>query len=161
MDDFNIVWCALWSDYFMAQHQRDTENVVFRVPTNLAEDFLFYLAEMLGEEKTGYFINDEKTFVSVKLTPQEIEKVTDWILDFNSSTRKPSGLVMPDLYLGDDKIRGTTVNVYCHLIGQVIAYMLKNQSAGRDKLAKWAAENFMLFYAQAYSEALRAKATAE
>lgn len=161
MDNFNIVWCALWSDYFMAQHQRDTENLWFKVPTDLASDFLSYLASIVDDEKAGYFVNDDNDFVSVELTSQEIEKVTDWILDFNFSTRKPSGLAMPDFYLDEDKIRGTTVNVYCNIITQVIAYMLKHQSAGRDKVATWAAENFMLFYAQAYGEAIKAKATVE
>lgn len=161
MDSFNIIWCTLWSDYFMAQHQRDTENVIFNAPTNLAEDFLFYLAQMLGEEKTGRYTTDEKTFVSVKLTREEVEKITDWIIDFNFSTRKPLGLMMPDLYLDEEKIRDTTVNVYCHTIAQFIGYMLEKQSVGRDKIAKWAAENFLLFYAKAYSEALMAKAAAK
>ena len=157
MDDFDIVRCALWSDHFMSLHQRDTTRAVFRVGTILADDFLLFLAQVLDEEKTGYFINAEKLFLSVELTPQEVEQITDWILDFNFSIRKPSGLVMPDLYLDEEKIRATTVNVYCHFIEDVIAYMLKHESAGRDKLAKWAAENFMLFYAQAYGAAIKAK----
>lgn len=161
MDNFNIIWCTLWSDYFMAKHQLDTENLIFDVPTSLATDFLFYFHNLLGEEKSGYYKSNEQEFVSVRLTNEEVERITDWILDFNFSTRKPFGLAMPDFFLDEDKIRGTTVNVYCNIITQVIAYMLKHQSAGRDKIAKWAAENFMLFYAQAYGEAITAKAAVE
>jgi len=161
MDSFNIIWCTLWSDYFMVQHQRDTESGIFTAPVNLAEDFLFYFHNLLGEKKTGYYSSDEKTFVSVKLRHEEVEKITDWILNFNFSTRKPLGLIMPDLYLDEDKIRDTTVDVYCQIIAQFIGYLLENQSVGRDKIAKWAADNFMSFYANAYSEALRAKVAAQ
>ena len=116
---------------------------------------------MLGEEKQAYYTNDEKSHISVRLTHEEIEKITDWILDFNFSTRKPLGLPMPDFYLDEEEIRKTTVSAYSRVISKVILYMLEHQNVGRDNIAKWAAENFMLFYAEAHSEALMAKATAK
>jgi hypothetical protein len=104
MDSYNIIWCTLWSDYFMAQHQFDPESNRFSVPVKVAADFLFYLSEMLGEEKQGYYANNEEKFVAVELATDEIEKITDWIVDFNFATRKPLGFVMPDLYLDEEEI---------------------------------------------------------
>lgn len=157
MDKFNIVWCTLWADFFMTQHQYDTESTSFNAPVNVASDFLFFLSEMLGHKKNAYYANQEKTFVRVELTENEIEKITDWIVDFNFSTRKPLGLVMPDLYLEEEKIAGDTVNIYCHRIAEFIAYMIKNQEQGRDKVADWAVNSFMQIYAKAYGEALQAR----
>jgi hypothetical protein len=144
----------------MVQHQYDTESEFFDAPVDVATDFLFFLSEMLGEEKQAYYTNDEKSHVSVKLTHDEIERITDWIMDFNFSNRKPLGLPLPDIYLDEEEIRKTTVDVYSHTISKFILYMLEHQNLGRDNVAKWAAENFMLFYARAYSEALKAQATA-
>ena len=45
MDNFNITWSALWSDFFMLQYQHDTEREVFDAPVYVATDFLFYLSE--------------------------------------------------------------------------------------------------------------------
>ncbi|MBZ1350596.1 hypothetical protein KZZ10_08040 [Alcaligenaceae bacterium LF4-65] len=157
MDSFNIIWCTLWSDYFMTQHQYDDENRRFNVPVAVAADFLFFLSEMLGQQKTGYYSDDEQKFVSVELSDEDVDKLTDWILDFNFSTRKPLGLTMPDLYLDEEKILVSTVNVYCHRIAEFLAYMIENQSKGRDEVAEWATKNFLLIYAKAYADALKAK----
>lgn len=158
MDSFNIIWCTLWSDFFMAQHQFDTESDRFIVSLEVAPDFQFFLSGILAYEKPAYYANEEKTVARVTITAEEIEKITDWIIEFNLSTRVPNGLMMPDLYLDAEKIEVTTVNIYCNTISDFIAYMLKNQNLGRDRIAKWAAENFMLIYAKAYSEALQAQA---
>lgn len=160
MDSYNIIWCTLWSDYFMTQHQYATDNKRFSVPERVTADFLFFLSEVLGVEKNGYYADDEKKFVTVELSEGDIEKLTDWIVDFNFSTRKPLGLVMPDLYLDDEKIIATTVNVYCHRISEFIAYINKNQDQGREKIAEWAAKNFITIYAKAYADALQAKTAA-
>ncbi len=157
MDRYNIIWCTLWSDYFMTQHQYDPEAKRFNVPVKVAADFLFFLSEILGEEKKGYHANDEEKFVTVELSGKDIEKLTDWIVNFNFSTRKPLGLVMPDLYLDEEKITATTVNVYCHRVSEFIAYMNENQDRGRDEIAEWAAKNFIAIYSNAYAEALKAK----
>jgi len=159
MDSFNIIWCALWSDYFMTQHQHDDESRTFNVPTDVAADFLFFLSEMLGHQKIGHYSDDQQKFVSVELTDEEIKKLTDWILDFNFSTRNPLGLAMPDLYLDEEKILESTVNVYCQRIAEFIAYMIENQDQGREKIAEWATKNFLLIYARAYADALNAKAS--
>ena len=157
MDSFNIVWCTLWSDYFMTQHQFDTENDVFNVPTELANDFLFYLAEILRVEKKGYFIYDHQETVSVKLSEEEVERLTDWIMDFNFSTRKPIGIPMPDLYLDEESIRPSTVNAYCHRISEFLTYILKNQNLGREKIGEWAMQNILAIYSRAYRDALEEK----
>ncbi len=159
MDSYNIIWCTLWADYFMAQHQYNPEADRFNVPVKVAADFLFFLSEMLGDEKNGYYASEEKKFVTVQLSVEEIEKLTDWIIDFNHSTRKPLGLIMPDLYLEEEKIAATTVNVYCHRIVEFIAHMNENQDRGRDEVAEWAAKNFISIYMKAYADALQAKAT--
>jgi hypothetical protein len=157
MDKFNVIWCTLWSDYFMTQHQFDNGNHSFNAPVSVASDFLFFLSELLGYKKEAHYANSEKTFVTIKLTDDEIEKITDWIVDFNFSTRKPFGLMMPDLYLDEEKIAGDTVNIYCHRIAEFIAHIINNQNTGRDKIADWALGNFMAIYAKAYSEALQEK----
>jgi hypothetical protein len=158
MDGFNIIWCTLWADFFMAQHQFNTESDRFIISVEVVSDFQFFLSGILGYEKKAYYANEEETVARIKITAEEIEKITDWIVDFNLSTRVPNGLMMPDLYLDEEKIEVATVNIYCNTISDFIAYMLKNQNLGRDKIAKWAAENFMLIYAKAYSEALQAQA---
>ena len=157
MDNFNIIRCTLWSDYFMTQHQYDDENRRFNVPVVVAEDFLFYLSETLGELKNGYYSDNEQKFVSVEMTDEDVDKLTDWILEFNYSTRKHLDLTMPDLYLDEEKILVSTVNVYCHRIAEFLAYMIENQSKGRDEVAEWATKNFLLIYAKAYADALKAK----
>ena len=60
MDVFNLVWCALWSDLFMVQHQYNMENDVVNVPTEIASDFLFFLSEILQVEKNGYHLYDDE-----------------------------------------------------------------------------------------------------
>jgi hypothetical protein len=66
---------------------------------------------------------------------------------------------MPDLYLDEEKILESTVNVYCQRIAEFIAYMIENQVQGREKIAEWATKNFLLIYARAYADALNAKAS--
>jgi len=51
----------------------------------------------------------------------------------------------------------STVNVYCHIIADFLAYMIEHQDQGREKIAEWATKNFLLIYARAYAEALKAK----
>jgi len=157
MDVFNLVWCALWSDLFMVQHQYDMENDVFNVPTEIASDFLFFLSEVLQLEKKGYHLYDDEDTVSVKLSTDEIDTLTDWISNFNHSLRSQSSLPMPDFYLDEENIRPTTVNAYCQRISEFIAYILKNQSIGREKIGGWAMENFVAIYSKAYSDALLGK----
>ena len=157
MDSFNIIWCTLWSDYFMTQRQYDDESRHFNVPVAVAADFLFFLSEMLGQQKTGYYSDDEQKFVSLELSDEDVDKLTNWILDFNFSTRKPLGLPMPDLYLDGEEILSSTVSIYCQWITEFISHMIKNQDQGREEVAEWASKNFLLFYARAYSDALKAK----
>lgn len=154
MDKFNVVWCTVWSDFFMAQHQYDTDSLTFQVTTDGAADFLFYLHNLLGHEKNGHYIDDDKQFVAVKLTPEEVEKITDWIMNFNLTVRKPVGIPMPDFYLDEEKIEKSTVNVYCHRFVEFILYILKKQHIGRDEIADWALKNIMNIYMKAYSDAL-------
>jgi hypothetical protein len=78
---------------------------------------------MLGQQKTGYYSDDEQKFVSVELSDEDVDKLTDWILAFNSSTRKPLGLMMPDLYLDDEEILSSTVSIYCQWITEFISQM--------------------------------------
>jgi hypothetical protein len=35
--------------------------------------------------------------------------------------------------------------------------MIENQIKGRDEVAEWATKNFLLIYAKAYADALKAK----
>ena len=157
MDKFNVIWCTLWSDYFMAQHQYDKDSLDFQVSSDAASDFLFYLSELLGYKKDWFYSDEEKDFVFVTLTEEEIEKITDLIIDFNFYNRKSVGLGLPDLYLDEEKIALSTVNIYCQTISDFVLYMLKHQHVGRDEIADWAAQNFMPIYVQAHTESLRLK----
>ena len=51
MDSFNIIWCTLWSDYFMTQYQYDDESRHFNVPVAVAADFLFFYLRCLDNKK--------------------------------------------------------------------------------------------------------------
>lgn len=158
MDAFNVVLFSYFSDYFMVQHQFDTKKTVFIIPENLASVFTYYLSASLGEKSNwNCTIDDNTQIVSFHLTSAEIEKVTDWILNFNSATRNQLGLAMPVFYLDEDKIRGTTVDVYCSMISQMITYILSKENSGRDRIANWAIDNFMTFYGQTIGEAIKAK----
>ena len=64
---------------------------------------------------------------------------------------------MPDLYLDDEEILSSTVSIYCQWITEFISQMIKNQDQGREEVAEWASKNFLLFYARAYADALKAK----
>ena len=160
MDKFNVIWCALWSDYFMTQHQYDKDSLDFQVTSEVAADFLFYLQELLGYKKEGFYSEEEKDFVFVTLSKDEIEKITDWILDFNFSVRKPTGLELPDLYLDEENIAISTVNVYCQTISDFILYMINNQHVGRNEIAEWASQNFTGIYLQAQTESIKLKSAA-
>ena len=155
MDSFNVIWCTLWSDYIMAIHQYDTESNTFTVPTDVASDFLFFLSEILGAKKSAHYLDDSKEAVMVRLDGAEIDALTDWIMGFNFTTRKPSGLPMPDLYLGEEKIRNTTVNSYCGHIADFLLTMVTNQNQGRDNVAQWARSNFESIYKVAHLDALQ------
>ena len=157
MDKFNVIWCALWSDYFMTQHQYDKDSVDFQVTSAAAADFLFYLKELLGYKKDGFYSDEEKDFVFVTLSNDEIEKITDWIIEFNFALRRPANLMLPDLYLGEEKIALSTVNVYCQTISDFILCMINNQQIGRNEIADWATQNFAGFYLQAQSESIKLK----
>ena len=157
MDNFNIIWLTLWSDCFMTQYQHDLESKKFIVPVKVATDFLFYLSEMLGYKKEAHYDDEEKEFVAVELSADEIEGITSWIIDFNHSTRKPLGLIMPDLYLDEETISLETAILYWNRTTDFLAYMIENQNKGRDEVAKWAMDNFNPFYLNVYSEALKAK----
>jgi hypothetical protein len=155
MDGFNVIWCTLWSDYIMAIHQCDTENDAFNVPADVASDFLFFLSEVLRAKKRAYYLDDSKQAVVVRLDKSEIDALTDWIMNFNFSTRKPAGLPMPDLYLGEEKIKKTTVISYCSHISDFIFTMVTNQKNGRDNVAQWAWSNFEYTYREAHRDALQ------
>jgi hypothetical protein len=157
MDAFNVVLISYWSDYFMIQHQYDTSKTAFIVPKKLTKDFTDYLSIPLGQKSKWNCTIDKREIVSVHLTTEEVEKITDWILNFNFSTRNQLGLVMPVFHLDEDKIRITTVNVYCSMISQIISYILDKESVGRDKVATWAIDNFVLFYGKTIGEAIKAK----
>ena len=155
MDKFNLIWCTLWSDYIMAIHQYDTKNDAFNVPADVASDFLFFLTEVLGVKKSAHYLDDSKQAVTVRLEKSEIDALTDWIMGFNFSTRKPAGLPMPDLYLKEEKIRNTTVMSYCSHISEFILTMITNQEKGRDDVAQWAWFNFESTYKVAHQDALQ------
>lgn len=155
MDSFNVIWCTLWSDYIMAIHQYDTKNDAFSVPTDVASDFLFFLSEILGAKKSARYLDDSKEVVVVRLDESEIDALTDWIMSFNFTTRKPAGRPMPDLYLGEEKIRKTTVNAYCSHIADFLLTMVTNQNKGRDNVAQWARSNFESTYKAAHHDALQ------
>jgi len=137
----------------MTIHQYDTKKDTFNVPTDVASDFLFFLSEILGAKKNAYYLNDAKDTVVVQLEEAEIEELTDWIMNFNLTTRKPAGLIMPDLYLDEEKIRSTTVTAYCSHIAEFIYYMITKQNLGREKIGQWAASNFTAIYMKADSKA--------
>jgi hypothetical protein len=139
----------------MTIHQYDTENDAFNVPTDLASDYLFFLSEVLGINKSAHYLDDSKQAVVIRLNESEIDVLTDWIMNFNFSTRKPAGLPMPDLYLGEEKIRNTTVIAYCSHISDFILTMVENQKKGRDNVAQWAWSNFESTYKEARSDALQ------
>lgn len=141
----------------MTQHQYDLESKKFKVPVKVATDFLFYLSEMLGYQKEAHYDDGEKKIVAVEMSSDEIERITNWIIDFNHSTRKPLGLTMPDLYLDEETISLETVSLYWNRTTDFLAYMVENQDKGRDEVAKWAMDNFNPFYLNVYSEALEAK----
>ena len=157
MDKFNVIWCALWSDYIMTIHQYDPETEYFSVTTDVAQDFLFFLSEILGIKKDAYLSENSKDVAVVGISKEEMDRLIDWILDFNSKIRKPAGLPMPDLYLDEEKILDSTVIIYCNLISGLIYQMLTHQNEVREKVADWAAENFSSFYMRAYAEALQEK----
>jgi hypothetical protein len=139
----------------MTIHQYDTENDAFNVPADVAADFLFFLSEVLGVKKSAHYLDDSKKAVVVRLDESEIDALTDWIMSFNFSTRKPAGLPMPDLYLGEEKIRNTTVISFCSHISDFILTMLSNQKKGRDNVAQWAWSNFESTYKEAHRDALQ------
>lgn len=157
MDKFNVIWCTLWSDFFMAQYQYDNDSLDFQAPSESAVDFLFYLSELLGYTKKAFYTDNDEDIVYVTLSKEEIEKITDWILDFNFSTRGPAGLMMPDLYLDEPKISLSTLDVYFRTISDFVLYMVKNQHVGRNEIADWAATNFVPIYFQAHTESLKLK----
>jgi hypothetical protein len=139
----------------MAIHQYDTENDAFNVPTDVASDFLFFLSEILGVKKSAHYLDNSKQAVVVRLNESEIDALTDWIMNFNFSKRKPTGLPMPDLYLGEEKIRNTTGISYCSHISDFILTMVTNQNKGRDNVAQWAWSNFESTYKEAHRDALQ------
>lgn len=155
MDKFNVIWCALWSDYIMTIHQYDTKIDAFNVPADVASDCLFFLSEVLGVKKSANYLDDTKQAVVVRLDDSEIDALTDWIMSFNFSTRKPAGLPMPDLYLEEEKIKNTTVISYCSHISEFILTMITNQKMGRDNVAQWAWSNFESTYKEAHRDALQ------
>lgn len=155
MDSFNVIWCTLWSDYIMTIYQYDTENDAFNVPADVASDYLFFLSEVIGVKKSAHYLDDSKQAVVVRLDESEIDALTDWIMHFNFSTRKPAGLPMPDLYLGEEKIRNTTVIAYCSHISDFILTMIENQKKGRDNVAQWAWSNIESTYQEAHRDALQ------
>ncbi|PUE09912.1 hypothetical protein B9Z33_07190 [Limnohabitans sp. T6-20] len=122
---------------------------------DVASDYLFFLSEVLGVKKSAYYLDDSKQAVVVRLDESEIDALTDWIMNFNFSTRKPAGLPMPDLYLGEEKIRNTTVIAYCSHISDFILTMVENQKKSRDNVAQWAWSNFESTYKEAHRDALQ------
>jgi len=155
VDSFNLIWCALWSDYIMTLHQYDTENHSFNVTADLAPDFLSFVSNVIGVQKRGNYLDDSMQTVVLTMDDSEIEALTDWIMNFNFSTRKPAGLPMPDVYLGEEKIRYSAVISYCSFITDFILTMVSNQQKGRDHLTNWAWSNFESMYEAAQIEALK------
>jgi hypothetical protein len=156
MDAFNVVWSTLWGDYVMAQYQQDMETEELVVYVDSAADLQFFLSNILKKEVIGRYTDEDKNVVSIMLSSEEMELITEWINEFNFQYRKPIGLPFPDYYLDEENIRDSTVNIYGKWLSDFAGYMVKNQSAGREKIAKWALDNIEKIYINAGIEAKKA-----
>jgi len=158
MDTFNIVWCTLWSDFFMAQHQFNFETNSFAVAKEYANDFQYYLSGVLNKEVIGIYTDENEDNVYLQISNEEIELVTDWILNFNQNFRKPMGIPLPDLYFDNETIKASTVVIYCESLSQFSHYLLENQN-DRDRIGKWALENISQLYVNTAIEAKKIATT--
>lgn len=146
----------LWGDYVMAQYQQDMEIDALVVYVDRAADFQFFLSNILQNEVKGRYTDEEKDVVSFALTYDEIEKITDWINEFNFQYRKPMRLPFTDFYLDEENIRDSTVNIYSKWLTDFLAYMVTNLGAGREEIGKWALDNVLKVYINAGIEAKKA-----
>lgn len=149
MDKFNLAWSALWSDYFMLQYQFNTGALGISVYKENAHDLKFFLENILNEPTKGYYLDDDEKDVWFELDVQKMKKITDWIIEFNDRYRKPLGMVMPDFYLGREKIEESTVHIYSNVLVDLNSYIIKNQHVDRDGVGAWALNNMMFYYNQA------------
>ena len=156
MDKFDIVWHSLWSDYFMSLHQFNRESNEFVVIEELAQDFKLFINNILQREIDKYYSDEEKGLLIAKITQADIVTITEWVLNFNENIRISAGLnEFPDLFLGGEHIRSTTIDIYANYLLDFIEHINKNKVNDREKIASWAISKFHDVYEHAKSESLK------